>query len=608
MRLVSAILLVASCNFAQGGEQHHWQHGLSYFGEFKYPEGFAHFDYVNPDAPKGGRLVRAIPAYNSFTPLLAKGISAPGVGVIGSMVMYDSLMWPSGDEVGVYYGNLAEKMAVSDDATQIRIRLRPQARWHDGVPVTARDIKFTFEHIKANAFPGVQAAYASITQIDVVSEREVLFTYAYPVNLNAMMALGKVAMMPEHYWRTRDSSKTTIEPPLSSGPYRIGKFEIGKYVEFERVPDYWGYSIGLHRGRHNLDTIRYEVYRDATVSREALRKGLLDYYDEPSAAQWVTGYDFENLENGLLIKDLHEFKQYVGIVSALGFNLTRPRFQDVRVREALSLAFEFDWVNRILEYGVYQKPRSFFHDSFLAAVGLPSDDELALLEPFRSALPVRLFNEAPFAASTHSQLSSRDALVRAQALLQEAGWSMQDNQLVNSAGEDFAIEFLVNTHVWQRVLLPYTDRLQRLGIATSIRLVEAAQYVNLRRNNKSDAVIGSLAISFPPNQELPAYFASRSYGSANFARLSSPIVDALLEEVMSAPTRRALIAASHALDRVLYWQFYYIPIRALEANRVVIWDKFGRPAVQGRYRTAFPDAWWWDEAKAARVAAVLGRR
>jgi microcin C transport system substrate-binding protein len=590
------------------GETLEWQHGLSYFGDFKYPRGFAHFDYVNPDAPKGGVLVRPAATFDNFTPFIAKGMPAPGGGVIGQVSLYDPLMWPSGDEVGVFYGVLADEMAVSQDSTQIRMRLRAEARWHDGVPVTARDIKFTFEHIKANAFPGVKAAYLSLEKIDVVDEREVLFTYAYPVNLNAMMALGKVAMMPEHYWRERDSSKTTIEPPLSSGPYRIGDFEIGKYVEFERVEDYWGRDIGVNRGRHNFDVLRYEVYRDATVVREAFRKGLLDYFDEPSAAQWVSGYGSEHLEAGALIRDHHEFRQYVGVVSALAFNLSKERFQDARVREALSLAFDFDWMNRVLDFGVYQKPNSFFHESFLAATGLPSAAELELLEPYRDQLPERVFAEPPFGESAATSLSRRERLLRAQVLLNESGWRLQDGVRVNAVGEPLEVQFLINTLTGKRVLLPYVAELERLGIRSRIRLVENAQYVNLRRKNEGDAVMGSLAISFPPNQELPAYLASTSFGTANFAKLASPIVDALVEEVLNAETREDLIAASHALDRVLYWQFYFIPLRVLEPNRVVLWDKFGRPHRDALNRTAFPDAWWWDEQKARRVEIALGAK
>ncbi len=583
-----------------------WQHGLSFFGDFKYPPGFSHFDYVNPQAPHGGRLVRRIgAAFNSFTPFIARGIGAPGGSVIGEMTRYDSLLWPSGDEVGVFYGSLAERVAVSDDMTEVRMQLRREARWHDGVPVTAKDVKFTFEHIRDHAFPGVKAAYLSLKQVDVVSEREVLFTYHYPVNLNAMMALGKVATLPEHYWRTRDNSKTTIEPPLSSGPYRIGDFKLGKYIEFERVEDYWGQNVGVHRGRHNIDVLRYDVYRDATVQREALRKGLIDFFPEPSAAQWVTGYDLDGALSGLLVKEEHHFRQYAGIVSALAFNLTKERFADVRVREALALAFDFDWMNKTLDYGVYEKPESFYHGTFLAATGLPSADELALLEPFRDQLPERVFTEPPFSHSAVARLKGRDALVRAQHLLQEAGWTFSQGVLVDRKGVPFEIEFLINSAGGKRTLLPYVEQLARLGITASIRLVETAQFLNLRRNNINDAVFGSLAMSMPPNLEVPAYFGSTSHGIANFARLSSPVVDNIIARMLSAGTRDELVAASRALDRILYWEFYYIPIRVLEPTRALIWNKFGKPTQQPIFYGGFPDTWWWDEGKAKRVQQFL---
>ena len=589
------------------GDVGEWRHGISFFGDFKYPPGFPHFDHVNPNAPKGGRLVLPVGTFNSFTTFIAKGLGAPGIGVIGQMTLYDPLMWPSDDEVGVYYGNLAEQIAISPDSTQLRMRLREEAHWHDGVPVTARDVAFTLAHIKANAFQGVKAAFASIKRVEVVGEREVLFTYGSPVNKNAMTALGKIAMLPEHYWRTRDSSRTTIEPPLSSGPYRIGKFEIGKYIELERVPDYWGADLGLHRGRHNIDILRYEVYRDATVRREALRKGLLDYFEEPSAAQWVTGYDSASFR-GLLVKKPNVFRQYTGTVRALGFNLTRERFADVRVREALTLAFDLEWINRVQDFGVYETPESFFHRTFLAATGLPSTAERALLEPFRDALPERVFTQAPFLGSELARMSDRDRLARAQALLEEAGWELRDDVLVDSKGEAFAIEFLITGAMGQRQLLPYVERLRRLGIVGTIRMVESAQYVNLRRQNKTDAVFGSLAISVPPNQELPAYFSSYSFGTANFARVDSPVVDDLVERVLKAPTRRDLVAASRALDRVLYWQFYFIPLRVVEPSRSVFWDRYGYPEKPGEYRSGFPDTWWWDEAKAQRVAEIRGGR
>ena len=528
------------------------------------------------------------------------------MGVIGEMTLYDSLLWPAGDEEGVYYGNLAERIAVSDDMTQVWMQLRPEAHWHDGQPVTARDVKFTFEHIRDNAF-AFNAAYASLKQVDVLSEREVRFSYRYPVNLNAMMALGKVAILPEHYWRERNITQTTTEPALSSGPYRVGKFELGKFIEFERVDDYWGKDLGIHKGRHNLDVIRHEVYRDATVQREAFRKGLLDVFNEPSAAQWVTGYGGPEREAGLLLQIQHEFRQYMGVVSAIASNQSQERFQDVRVREALFRAFDFEWMNAVFDYDVYEKPQSFFHGTFLAATGMPAPGELALLEPFREELPIRVFTTPPFAGDPGTRLSRRDALVRAQSLLIESGWRYQDGQLRNQAGDVFEIEFLVAAAGGQRALLPYAERLQRLGIKARIRLVESAQYISLRRANRGDAVFGSLAIAMPPNQEVPAYLHSQSRGMANFAHLRSPVIDALVAHLMSANSREELTNAARALDRVLYWQFYFIPTRLVDGVRMVLWNRYGKPVIQSRDLGGFPETWWWDPVKAARVDKALGQ-
>ena len=580
------------------------QHGVSYFGDFKYPQGFAHFDYVNPDAPKGGTLVRSVGAgFNNFTPFIAKGVSVPGITVIGEQIAYDSLMRPSDDEVGVFYGNLAGCIEVNDDVTEVRMVLRDEARWHDGAPVTATDVKFTFEHIRDHAFPGVKAAFAPIEEVVVQGAKDVLFRFRWPMNVNVVTALGKVAILPEHYWRDRDNSATTIEAPLSSGPYRVGRFELGKFIEFQRVDDYWARDFGFAKGQHNLDVIRYEVYRDATVQREALRKGLIDVFFEGNAALWATGYDLPARDQGLLELRIHDYHEYMGIIRALAFNLTKPRFQDVRVREALTLAFDFDWMNDVLDYGTYERPESFFHGTFLNAGGLPTAGELELLEPFRDQLPERVFTEPPFAESGTGRLRGRQALLRAQALLADAGWTQRPGAgLVNEAGEVFEVEFLVAGPA--RELLPYIARLERLGIAARIRVLEAAQYINMRRQNKGDAVFGSLATAMPPNQEVAAYYASNSHGNANFARLASPVVDALVARVLSATDRDSLLAASRALDRVLYWGFYFIPVRAVEGQRLVLWSKFGKPetlALSG----GFPATWWWDPTRAARVEKAL---
>ena len=603
--LVSFAIWSHTSEIAVEPEERHWQHGLSFYGDFKYPPGFAHFDYVNPEAPKGGRLVRAIGySFDSFTPFISKGLTAPGLDAIIEPTLYDSLLRPSGDELGVYYGSLAGQIAVSADGTTVWMRMRPEARWHDGVAITANDVRFTFGHIRDHAI-GFNAAYASLKQVDAVSDREMRFTYHYPVSLSTMMALGKVAILPEHYWRERDITETTTEAPLTSGPYRVREYGIGRFIEFERVEDYWGRDLGLHKGSFNIDRLRFEVYRDATVQREAFRKGLLDIFAERNAAMWVTGYD---MRSGPLIRVHHTPQHYVGIVNALAYNQTEERFQDVRVREALYLAFDFDWTNKVLHHGVFEKPQSFFHGTFLAATGLPSEEELELLEPFRLQLPERVFLEAPFAGSTLDKMSRREALLRARGLLADAGWTIQDGWLENEEGEAFELQLMVTTAAGQRLRLPYVEQLKRLGIKARVRLVENVQYINMRRAGKVDAVSGSLAISMPPNQEVPAYFGSRSLGLANFANLRSPIMDALIEKLLSAGSREELMAAGHALDRVLFWQFYFIPLKLLEGSRIVMWDKYSKPAIQSRDNGGFPATWWWDPAKAERVKMALRDR
>lgn len=543
-------------------------------------------------------------SFNNFTPLINKGLLAPGGDTLVEPILYDSLLRFSADELGVSYGSLAEFIAVSEDMTEVRMKLRSEARWHDGVPVTSLDVKFTFEHIRDNGIAGLKVFFLPLKQVDMINDREVRFKYHHPVNLNDMMGLGKMPILPEHYWRKRDITKTTIEPPLTSGPYRVGQFELGKFIEFERVTDYWGKDIGPHRGSFNLDVLRFDVYRDGTVAREALHKGLIDAYRERDATQWVTGYQQQNL----LVKVQYDLQQYTGLSSVLAFNLNMPRFQDVRVREALSLAYNYDWTNRVIDHGVYPKPESFFHGTFLAATRLPSSSELALLEPFRDQLPAEVFTEPPWIGSSNSKLSHRNALIRAQGLLVEAGWRHQDGRLVDATGNGFEIEFLINSRAGQRRLLPYIAQLKHLGIEAHLRLLETAQYTNLRRKGKADAVLGTLNVTMPPSLEIRAYFSSKNKGPTNPAHVNSPVVDALIDSLLYVGNRTELTAAGRALDRVLYWQFYFVPLQTLDGPRMVMWDKFDKPDVQTQDAGGFggfPVTWWWSPEKAGRVRQVL---
>lgn len=593
--------VTAEADVEDGG----WQHGVSMFDTYKYGPDFEHFDYVNPDAPKGGTLVLTGSDFTSFTPFLPFG-TAP-IGAVSPGTLYDGLFVRANDEVFSVYGNLAERVRFADDLSEVLVRLRPGAHWHDGVPITAKDVQFTFDHVLANAHSGVRAALSIIESVQVVNEQEVLFRFRRVGGLNKNSFASPavyVNILPEHYWRDRDLGKTTLVPPLGSGPYRIADFEQGQFLLWERVPDYWGRDLPVHRGRHNFDYIRYEIYRDATIAREALRKGLLDYRVEADPYHWRTGYETPARERGWLVMRRNNARVLSGFRTALIFNTRRPRLADVKVREALTLAFDFEWTNRAIYHGFYDRADSYFSGTELAARGLPTEAELALLEPFRDQVPERVFTEPFVLPRTRGAGSNRDGVLRARELLAEAGWRLRDGALVDAEGGRLEIEFLSQSAADQRVLLPYIDTLRRLGVAANIRLVESAQYMNRLLGSDYDAMLRSLPYGFPPGVEIRAYFNSappNASNAANLAGIDSPAVDALVAKVLGARRNEELIAAGRALDRVLLWGYYLIPIIGRPQPRAVHWDKFGQPAIEAEYVTSFPDSWWWDEARAARI-------
>ena len=587
-------------------EEGQWEHGVSNFDEFKYGPDFEHFDYANPDAPKGGTLVLSTGLdFTSFTPFLPYGTSPAGALVPGTL--YDPLFVRASDEAFSVYGNLAKRVRFADDLSEVAVQLHPDAYWHDGVPITARDVEFTFDHVLTKFHSGVRAALSIIESVEVLGEREVLFRFKRIPGLNKNSFASPatyVSILPEHYWRTRDLTKPTLEPPLGSGPYRIADFEQGQFLLWERVADYWGRDLAVHRGRHNFDYIRNELYRDATIAREALRKGLLDYRVEADPYQWRTGYDIPARERGWLVMRQNNSKMGSGFQTALIFNTRRSKLADVRVREALTIAFDFKWTNRAIYDGFYARADSYFSGTELAARGVPSGAELALLEPFRDQLPDRLFTQPFVFPNAEDAAVHRHSLLRARELLTESGRNVRDGLMVDAEREQLTIEFLTSSATAKRTLLPYMDNLRRLGIASNIRFVESAQYMSRLLQSDYDALLRSLPYGFPPGVELRSFFIStraNAPNSANMAGVRSPVVDALLDEVLGARSSEQLIAAGRALDRTLLWGYYLIPIIGRPAPRAVHWDKFGQPAIDAEYVTDFPDTWWWDEARAARI-------
>ncbi len=603
-RGVLLLALAASCcAMAENGP---WQHGVSMFDKFKYPPEFEHFEYANPDAPKGGTLVLSTGLnFTSFTPFLPRGMYA--AGILSPGMLYDGLFVRANDEPYTIYGNLAERVRYADDLSTVEIRLRDGAYWHDGVPITARDVKFSFDHVLKHSASGVRAALSSIESVEVVSDLDLVFHFRRVAGLNKnsfASPMTYVNILPEHYWRTRNLLETTLEPPLGSGPYRIADFEQGSFILWERVPDYWGRDLPVHRGRHNFEHIRYDLYRDSTVAREAFLKGLLDFRTEGDPYLWRTAYDIPARDKGWLAMRQHHAKMNAGFQSALVFNSRKPRMADVRVREALMLAFDFEWTNRVVYDGFYTRANSYFFDTILAARGVPGDDELALLEPFRDELPARLFTERFKLPTTRGQGRHRADLMAAKRLFEAAGWTIRDGAMRNAAGEVFSLEFLSDSASEKRTLLPYMDQLARLGIASNIRLVESSQYVNRLRHFDYDALLVGVPYGFPPGIEIRAYFHSQvadTPNSANLAGIRSPAVDAMVTNVLNARGLDQLTTAARALDRTLLWGHYLIPILGRQQPRVVYWDKFGRPDIDAEYSSSFPDTWWWDEQRASRI-------
>ena len=576
-----------------------FKHGIAFFHDLKYPPDFTHLDYLNADAPKGGILVEATQsAFNNLSPLAERGIGAPS----GFWFNSDTLVIRAGDEVSAFYGRLADGIAITDDRLAMVFRIHPRARWRDGVAITSRDVAFTFD-TRRNALEGGMWL-DFIVSIEEIDDRHVAFHLKTPVTLNNIIMVQFTSILPAHYWQDRDATGVTLTPPLSSGPYRVAEVKAGRFIEYERDLEYWGRDIPVNRGRYNFDRVRYEVYRDATVIRESFRKGLIDIWTETDVRYWHNAYDIPALARGWIRKIRRNFGIEVGVRSSIALNNRVARFKDRRVREALTLAMDFDWQNRMLHHGYHKRAHSYWPDTILSATGLPSADELALLAPFREQLPPELF-ERPFRfAEVASAAEHRANLVRARELLQAAGWNVVDGVLANAAGEVFKLDFLSQNPADARILLPYFRHLQQLGIDAELRVVESSQFINLLRKFDFDAMLKNQDILMPPVIELRSTYHSEAANvpmSRNTAGIGHPALDFLVTEANLATTLPRMVATCRAIDRVLLWQYYQIPLYAVDLRRTVHWDKFGTPDYEPKYWPAFPDGWWYDKAKAARI-------
>jgi microcin C transport system substrate-binding protein len=574
------------------------QHGLAMHGDLRYPPGFAHFDYVNPDAPKGGRLRLGVPetTFDSFNPFIVKGNPAAGVAAL-----YDTLLIASADEPFSEYGLLAESVQTPADRSWVLFTLRPEARWHDGKPVTPDDVLWTFQTLLEKGQPFYRFYYGSVDQVEKRGERGVYFHFKPGTNRELPLILGQLPVLPKHWWATRTFDAASLEPPLGSGAYKVGAVEAGRFVEYVRVPDYWGKDLAVNRGRDNFDVQRYEYYRDATVALEAFKGGQYDFRLESSAKDWATGYETPDVRAGRIVKEEVPFGLPAGM-QGFAMNLRRPLFQDPRAREALSWAFDFEWSNQALFYGQYTRTRSYFENSELAARGLPGPDELALLEPFRGKVPEAVFTTAYEPPETDGSGNNRENLRRAAELLKAAGWTVQGGKLVKD-GQPFAFEILLPSAQYERVVLPYKGNLEKIGITASVRTVDSAQYRRRMDTYDYDVTLTVFPQSDSPGNEQREFWgseAAKREGSRNVIGIQDPAVDALIEKIIAAPDRASLVTACRALDRVLQWGHYVVPNWHLAKQRIAYWDRFGKPSVVPKAGVQL-DAWWWDARKAAKL-------
>jgi microcin C transport system substrate-binding protein len=605
--------VLATTAGAQGSQEANaerdWRHGLSLFGELKYPPGFKHYDYVNPSAPKAGSVrMIAFGTFDNFNEVVAglKGVIAMGAGMISDTLLVSSL-----DEVSTEYGLLAEAVSHPPDFASATFRLRAAARHHDGKPVTVDDVIFSMESFKKHS-PMTAAYYRHVVKMEQTGEREVTFVFDAPGNREMPVILGQLNVLPKHWWegtdasgKKRDIGATTQEPPLGNGAYRIKEFVAGRTVVFERVKDYWGKDLNVNIGRDNFDELRFEYFRDATVAIEAFKADAVDWRTENSAKNWATAYDFPAVKEKRVV--LEEFPQRNrGNMQAFTFNTRRDKFKDARLRRAFNFAYDFEEMNKQIFFGQYKRISSYFDGTELASSGLPQGQELEILEKVRDQVPPEVFTTAYTNPVGGNPENVRANLREATRLLREAGYEVRNQKLVNAkTGEALSVEILTEDPSAERFILFYKPSLERLGITVSVRTVDDPQYENRLRGWDFDLIVASWPESLSPGNEQRDFWGSPAAdtpGSRNYIGIKNPAVDALIERIIFAKDRAELVAATRALDRVLLWNHYVVPQFTSDKSRTARWDRFGRPDKLPEYGSAaFPTIWWWDADKAAKT-------
>ena len=574
-------------------------HGFSVFGELKYGPDFTNFDYTNPDAPKGGlATIGGFGSFDSLHPFILKGVSAAGLGGL-----FDTLLVSSGDEHASAYGLLAKEIEWPVDRSWVIFTLRPEARFHDGEPVTADDVIFSFNILKEKGHPQYAVLWKDVTSVEKIGDYKVKFAFANNENRELPLIIGGLSVLPQHYWEDREFGDSSLDIPVGSGPYKIKEMEPGRFIEYALNLDYWGKDLPVKKGQNNFD-IRIEYYRDLEIIRQAVRAGDVDYWTENKAAAWAEAYDISAVEQGVLNKEWVEHQMPEGM-QGYYLNTRRDVFKNKALRRALNLAFDYEWTNRTLFYNQYTRMNSYFTNSDMASSELPEGGELAILEPFRAQLPPEVFDEVYSQPVSDGSGNNRKNLRQAIKLLREAGYRFEDKKLIDPAtGQQVIFEIIYSQSSSERILNPWVKVMrERLGMNVTSRLIDRPQFIRRVRDYDFDLTSARLLQSRSPGTEQFNYFHSRGVaekGSMNLAGINDPVVDVLVEELVNADSREEQRDAARALDRVLLWGEYVVPNWYLSADRILYWDKFDRPAINPWNGVAF-GTWWVDAEKVSSL-------
>ncbi len=578
-------------------------HAISMHGEPKYKDNFVSVDYIDINSLKGGSVVRSsIGTYDSFNPFILKGTPAAGIGIL-----YETLTTGSSDEAFTEYGLLAEKIEWPDDRSWVSYIIRDEAKWHDGREVTADDVVWTFNTLIEKGHPFYKYYYGDVTEVIKENEKKVRFNFKNNTNKELVLIVGQLPVLPKHYWESKNFEETSLEIPLGSGPYKIKSFDSGRSITYELNDDYWGFKnkTPIKVGKDNYGTIRYDYYKDRGIEREAFKSGEIDFFRENSSKEWATAYDINSVKNGLIVKELIQHENPQGM-QGFAFNIRKEKFKDRRVRKALSYAFDFEWSNKNLFFDAYTRTDSFFENSELASSGLPSTDELNYLNPYFDVLPNEVFTKEYENPTTDGSGYMRSQLQQASKLLKDAGWELVNGELKNSKSKEiFTFEILLRSPAFERIVFPFKDNLEKLGISVEVRTIDTAQYQQRIETFDFDMVVQTFSQSLSPGNEQRSFWgsdAADTNGSRNIIGIKNYAIDGLIERLINAKDREELITITKALDRVLLWNYYVIPQWHISSYRVLYWDFFDQPTIKPKYSLGF-DTWWINQNKYSQIQA-----